>query len=122
MMWRMTRALEARTIDDPELLPQVIALAQRLAEVVNVAGSGQRRPVRHRPAPRRVDGRMRPVLGISKQSASERRHRGAEAIDARVTAAGAVRFAEAHRERAAIDAAADYAVANLAEWRARRAA
>lgn len=121
MMWRMARALEARAIDDPELLPQVVAYAQRMSEIVNVAiaVNSERYAIDPRRGASMAEcGR---ALGISKQSASERRGRGQEVIDARVEAAGAVRFAEAARERDAIRAAADYAVTNLADWRARRA-
>jgi hypothetical protein len=40
----------------------------------------------------------------------------------RIVRAGAVRFAEAQRERAAITAAAEHAVVSLADFRARHAA
>lgn len=122
MMWRLTRALEARTIDDPEMLPQVVALSTRLAEVVNVAiaVNAERYAVDPRRGASMAEcGR---VLGISKQSASERRHRGDDAIDARVEAAGAVRFAEARRERSIVESVSHQAVTNLADWRERRSA
>jgi hypothetical protein len=62
------------------------------------------------------------LLGISKQSASERRARGTEIMSARIKAAGAVKFGEAKREKEAITAAAEHAVVSLAEYRPRHAA
>lgn len=122
MMWRLTRALEARTINNPELLAQVVQLGYRYAEIVNVAiaVNAERFAIDPRRGASMAEcGRL---LGISKQSASERRHRGQEVIDTRVDAAGAVRFSEAQRERQAVEDAAEYAVTNLAEWRERRSA
>lgn len=122
MLWRMVRALEARAIEDPELLTQVVALAQRLSEVTNVAIAAN--ADRYAVDPRRGASMAEcaRVLGISKQSASERRARGVAIMGDRIDRAGAVRFAEAQRERAAITAAAEHAVVNLAEFRARHAA
>jgi hypothetical protein len=122
MLWRMVRALERRAIDRPELLAQTVALAQRLAEVVNVAVAAN--ADRYAVDPRRGASMAEcaRILGITKQSASERRRRGAAVLDERARAAAATRFAEAARERAAIAAAADTAVTYLADWRARRGA
>lgn len=122
MMWRMVRAMEARTIENPEMLPQVIALAQRLAEVVNVAIAANAE--RYSVDPRRGASMMEcaRVMGISKQSASERRARGVALMGERIDAAGAARFSEAKREKAAIEAATEFAVTNLAEFRARHRA
>jgi hypothetical protein len=121
MLWRMIRALELRAIDDPELLPQAVALAQRLDELVNVAlaANAERYAVDPRLGASAAEcGR---ILGASKQAASQRRARGKAIMAARIAAAGAIPFAEAKRERAAIDAAAEHAVVNLADFRARRA-
>lgn len=122
MMWRMSRATEARTIENPENLTQVIALAQRLAEVVNVsiAANAERYAV----DPRRGASMMEcaRLLGVSKQAASQRRALGDAIMAKRIEAAGAVRFSEAKRERQAIDAASSHAVTNLAEYRARHLA
>jgi hypothetical protein len=121
MLWRMVRALEARTIDDPELLPQAVALAQRLDELVNVAiaATAERYSVDPRRGVSAAEcGR---ILGASKQAMSQRRARGRALMAARIAAAGAIPFAEARREREAITAAAEHAVANLADYRARRA-
>jgi len=122
MMWRMVRALEARSIDRPENLSQVIALAQRLAEVPNVviATSAARHAVNPYSSPSM--GEISRLLGMTKQSASDRRKIGDRVIGERVAAAGAVQFAEAKRETAAIDAARDHAVTVLADFLARRRA
>lgn len=130
MLWRMIRALELRAIDDPELLPQAVALAQRLDEVVNVAiaANAERYAIDPRLGASAAEcGR---ILGASKQAASQRRSRGKAVMLARIAAAGAVPLTpkgapefsvEAKRERAAIDAAAEHAVTYLADFRARRA-
>ena len=121
MLWRMIRALELRAIEDPELLPQAVALAQRLDEVVNVAlaANAERYAVDPRLGASAAEcGR---ILGASKQAASQRRARGKAIMAARIAAAGAIEFAEAKRERAAIAAAAEHAVTNLADFRTRRA-
>lgn len=122
MLWRMIRALEARAIEDPELLTQVVALAQRLAEVTNVviAANADRYAIDPRRGASMAECAR--VLGISKQSASERRARGVAIMGDRIDRAGAASFAEAQRERAAITAAAQHAVTNLAEYRSRHAA
>jgi hypothetical protein len=98
----------------------VLALAQRLNEVANVAIAENAR--RYAVDPRRGASMMEcaRTLGITKQSASERRRTGDRIIAERLAAAGAARFAEAARERAAIERAQAYAVASLAEYRARR--
>ncbi len=135
MLWRLVRALERRTTENPEMLTQVVALAQRLAEVVNVsiAISADRYALDpHRAASMMECAR---VMGISKQSASERRKTGNAVIAERLDAAGAVRLdpqrqrpafehphTEAKREAAAIDAAAQHAAINLSDYRARHAA
>jgi hypothetical protein len=126
MLWRMVRALELRAIDNPELLPQVVELAKRLSEVVNVAiaGNAERYAVDERLGASAAEcGR---ILGTSKQAANKRAARGREVMEARLAAASVPRIGrhsvEAAREREAIAAAADYAVTVLADWRARKAA
>lgn len=122
MLWRMIRALEARTIEDPSLLPQVVALVKRLSEVKNVAIAANAE--RYAVDPRRGASMAEcaAILGITKQSASAHRAHGVATMGERIDRAGAIRFAEAKREREAMAAAADHAVANLADYRARRAA
>jgi hypothetical protein len=130
MMFRMIRALEARTIEDPALLTHVIALAQRLAEVVNVsiAANAERYAVDPKLGASMMECAR--LLGITKQSASERRTRGDSIMAERLDAAGVtklgdkptVRHAEAGREREIIERATEHAVTNLADYRARHAA
>ena len=122
LMWRMVRALEARAIERPENLAQVAALAHRLAEVVNVAIAANADRYAINPALGASMAECARILKISKQSASERRARGVAIMSDRIDAAGAARFAEAQRERAAVAAARDAAVTYLSEYRARHAA
>ena len=122
MMWRLVRALEARTIDDPSVLPQVVALAARLTEVANVAVATN--AARYALDPRRgaSAGECARALGISKQSVSDRRKLGERIIAERLAAAVGMHHSEAARERAAITAAAESAAEPLAGYRARHAA
>lgn len=126
MLWRMVRAAEYRTIEDPEMLTQIAAIAQRLAEVVNVAiavNAARYAQDPHRAASAAECGR---AMGISKQSAGERRALGLASILKRLGAAesasGVVRFSEAKREREARTAAAEYATAVFTDFRSRRIA
>lgn len=130
MIWRILRALEARTIDDPELLPQCVALAQRLDELVNVAIAANAERYAADPRSGASAGECGRILGISKQAASKRRERGAAIIAARIESAGRTHInlktgrkvsGETARELAAIEAAAEHAVTYLAEWRERKA-
>lgn len=121
MLWRMVRALEARAVDDPELLPQIVALAQRLDESVNVVISANAERYAIDPRLGASAAECGRILGVSKQAAGQRRERGRVVMLARIAAAGAIPFAEAKRERAAIEAAAEHAVTHLADWRERRA-
>lgn len=122
MLWRMVRALEVRAIDDPELLPQAVALAQRLDELVNVAIAANAERFNIDPRLGASAAECGRILGASKQAASQRRARGRVVMAARIAAAGAIPFAEARREREAIAAAAEHAVTYLADWRERRTA
>lgn len=125
MLMRMIRAAEYRATQNPEMLPQLVLGAQRLAEAANVAIAVNAERYAVNPYSAASMGECARVLGISKQSASERRARGQEVIDRRVDAAGATRFSEAARERDAVQAAAEHARTNLVDFverRARRAA
>lgn len=119
MMWRQARALEARACNNPEMFPQILALVQRLREVVDVAISVNADRYAIDPRMGASAGECATVLGMAKQSASERRVRGRAVIERRLAAAGAVPFAEAKREAAARREAAEHAVTNLAEYRGR---
>lgn len=122
MLWRMIRALEARAIEDPAVLAQVNKLSERLAEVSNVviAANAERYSIDPRRGASMAECAR--ILKITKQSASERRARGVAIMEQRIDRAGAIRFAEAQRERAAIAAANEHAVASLDDYRARHAA
>jgi hypothetical protein len=122
MVWRMVRALEARAIGNPALLPQVIALAQRLAEVtqVTIAANAARHSIDARKGASIAE--CAALMGVSRQAAQQRRAIGDRIMADRVAAAGAVPFAEAKRERQAIHAAAEFAVVQLSEYRSRHAA
>lgn len=122
MLWRMVRALEARAINDPALLPQVVALQARMAEVANVtiATSAARYAVNPHSAPSMAECAR--TLDISVPAASQRRKVGDRIIGERVTAAGAAKFSEAARERAEIERAEAHAVVSLEAYKARHRA
>lgn len=122
MLWRQLRALEYRMIDRPENLPHVLALQARLAEIANVTISVNAARYAVNPASGASAAECGRALGITKQSASERRRRGDDIVAARVDAAGAARFTEAARERAQIQEATTQGVTSLAEYRARHQA
>lgn len=119
MLYRMIRALEERAINDPAVLPQVLGLAQRLNEVTNVAIAAN--ADRYGIDPRRGASMMEcaRLLGMTKQSGSERANRGRAIMAARIEAAGAVPFAERKRERQAVDSANAHANEHLTEYKAR---
>lgn len=119
MMFRMIRAVEVRAIEDPAILVQVIALGQRLDEVVNVAIAMNADRFRIDPRRGASQGECAALLGIKKQSASERAVRGRAIVDDRLAAAGAAKFSEAAREREAINAASAHADEHLVTYRAR---
>lgn len=121
MLWRMIRALEARAANNPEIIIQMIALDQRLAEACNVAIAISAERYQVDPKLGASAGEIARLLGITKQSISERRARGRAVMAERIDAAGATRFSEAAREKAAIVKAQDHAVTSLAEYRARHA-
>jgi hypothetical protein len=121
MLMRMIRTWEARVIDDPEMLAQNVMIAQRMNEITNVAIAANAE--RYAVDPRRGASMAEcaRILGISKPSASERRARGVVVMAERIDRAGAVRFAEAQREREALAAAHGHAVTHLSDYVARRA-
>lgn len=119
MLWRMVRALESRAASNPEMIIQMIALDQRLAEACNVAIAISAERFATDPKLGASAGEVARLMGISKQSVSERRARGRAVMDERIEAAGAARFSEAAREKAAIGKAEEHAVTSLAEYRAR---
>jgi hypothetical protein len=131
MMWRMARALELRAIDDPQILLQVLALVQRLDEIVNVAIAVNA----DRYALNKFSGASMAecarALQMSDPAASKRRKKGNEIILRRLDAAGAVDMtnkrnrkttSEAAREASAIKEAQNEAVTRLADYIKRRSA
>lgn len=127
MVYRQIRALELRAIERAEILPQVLGLAQRLNEVVNVAIAANAERYALDPMLGASRNECAKVLGVSPQAAGQRKQLGEQIMRQRLEAANAARLgdkrasAEAARERAAIDAATEHAVTNLAEYRARHA-
>jgi hypothetical protein len=137
MLWRMIRALEFRAIENPEMLTQIYALGERLAEMINVVIATNAERFARNPHTGASMAECGRVLGITKQSASERKARGLKIIAERIREAGVVphrdaeaekaavkaaKAAELARERTAIANADEHAVVNLATWRERRAA
>jgi hypothetical protein len=116
MMQRMIRALERRAIDDPAILMQVILLAQQLAEITNVviAVSAARYSNNRFSAP--SAGEIGRMLGMSKQSAGERRARGDRTLFERQVGIETM----AQRERQARTLAAKHAESTLTSWLTRR--
>jgi hypothetical protein len=119
MLLRMIRALESRVADNPEIIIQIVMLGERLSEACNVgiAISADRYAVD--PKLGASAGEIARLLGMSKQSVSERRAKGRAVMEARVAEAGAASFAEARRERDAIRKAHEHAEQAMPEYRAR---
>lgn len=120
-LMRAIRAWERRVIENPEMLAQNAALAQRLAEIMAVAIAANAE--RYAVDPRRGASMLEcaRILGMSKAGASGARARGVAIMNERIDRSGAVRFAEAQRERDALRLAHEHAVDELAAWRARKA-
>lgn len=122
MLLRMIRALEARAIERPEIVPLVLVAAQRLDEITNVVIATSADRYKINPAWSPSMSEIARVLGISVPAASQRRKNGNEIINRRLAAAGATRFAEANREKQAVEAATEHAVTYLGDYKARHAA
>ena len=118
-LWRWVRALELRTIERPENLAQVLALSQRMDEIVNVAIAANAEIFEIDPRRAMSMAECARILGISKQAASQRRARGKAIMLGRVAAAGVFKFSEAKREKEAIESARVHAVTQLDEYRAK---
>jgi translation initiation factor 6 (eIF-6) len=119
MMQRMIRSLERRAINDPSMLAQVLLLVQQLNEVTNVviAESADAYAIDPFKAPSMME--IARMLGIKKQSASDRRKVGQRILAGRLAAAGLGNFTQARRERAARKAAAQHAAETMPEYTAR---
>jgi hypothetical protein len=120
MLWRMVRALEARTIERPELLPQIVALVQRLAEVPNVAIAINAERFAISPYSGASMKECARAMGITPQSASDRRKLGVQIMEVRLKASNVAIFSEAKREREAIMKAHEFGVVSVAEYQQRR--
>ncbi len=121
MMMRMIRAWEARVIEDPAMLAQNMALAQRFSEITNVAIAVNADRYARDPRSAASMAECARILGMTVPGASQRRAKGVAIMGERIDRAGAARFAEAQRERQALTAAHEHAVAHLDDYRARRA-
>lgn len=122
MVLRILRGLEYRAIEDPALLPLVVAIEKRAREIANVTIATNATRFAVNPHAAASMAECARTLKISVPSASERRKIGDRIIGERVTAAGAARFSEARRERDMIEAAEAEAVISMAEYRARHRA
>jgi hypothetical protein len=130
MLWRMVRHLEIRAIDDPALLPQVVALVQRFEEISDVVIAANAARYKIDPKLGASGAECGRILGHkSKQVTSLHAKKGREVIARRDAAAGVTHISrkgrvissETAREREVIAAAAEYGVTVLADFRARRA-
>lgn len=119
-MMRLIRAWERRVIENPQMLMENQVMIQRFKEVTNVVIEANAQRYARDPRSGVSMAECARLLGISKPSASERRAKGREIMAARVEAAGAVSFAEAQRERAALAAAREHAAEKLPEYIGRR--
>lgn len=119
MIQRLIRALEARAIDDPSILAEVMMLAQRLAEIPNVviARSAARYATEGEYAAPSA-GEIGRLLGMSKQGVSQRRTRGDDVLLQRMMGEQTA----PHRERIARTLARKHAEATMAEWLERKGA
>lgn len=116
MLQRMIRALEIRAMEDPSVLAEVMMLAQRLAEVPNVviASSAARYALDRYASP--SAGEIAGMLGMTKQSVSERRKIGDRTMMER--AMGETTMPQ--RERIARTLARRHAETTMAAWLERR--
>lgn len=126
MVLRIIRGLEARACGDHMILPQVLAVGQRLDEVVNVAIAVNSTRYKVNPHAGASAGECAAVLGMTKQSAGERAAKGRQIIARRLADGGGVdieqvrrRRSEAAREAATVTAAAQFAVTQMDAYRAR---
>jgi hypothetical protein len=116
MFLRHIRAFERRVCYNPELLADLIAAAQRLDEVADIAVAVTTQ-LNRRDRTTGLNGlEVGAVLGCTKQAASKRRERGIDRIYKRLGAG-----AERTRDREIIQRTRRHTVVKLADFRARRA-
>lgn len=116
MLQRMIRRLEDRAVADPAMLSQVIMLAQRLAEIPNVVIATSAARYSSDPLSAPSAGEIAAMLGMKKQSASDRRKIGDRILFERQMGVDTM----PQRERAARTRAARHAEETLAGWLQRR--
>lgn len=116
MMQRMIRSLETRAVDDPSVLAEVIMLAQRLAEVPNVVIARSAAAYATDPHKAPSAGEIGRLLGMAKQSVSERRKVGERLLFERSMGEDTI----PQRERAARTRARRHAETTMADWLERR--
>ncbi len=132
MMMRMVRAMELRAIERPENLLQILAVVQRMNEVVNVAIAINAARYAQDPYSAASMAECAKALGISKPSASARRQIGDRIIAERLAANNVTRIdtrgrqyevsPEVARETEAIERAAEAAEVAFVDFLARRRA
>lgn len=114
---RAIRGLEARAIEDPSILAEVIMLAQRLAEIPNVViATSAARYATEGPYAAPSAGEIATMLGMKKQSASERRKIGDRILFDRAMGEDTV----PQRERIARTLARKHAEETMADWLGRK--
>lgn len=113
---RVIRGIERRAIQDPAMLAQVILLTQQLAEVTNVVIATSAAQFALDPMRAPSAGEIARLLGMAKQSVSERRKIGDRIMAERMMGEGTI----PQRERAARTRAARHAETTMAEWFTRR--
>lgn len=113
---RAVRGLERRAIENPAILAQVIMIAQQLAEIPNVVIATSAARFAQDPFRAPSAGELGRMLGMKKQSVSERRKVGDRIIFERQMGVETM----AQRERAARTRAARHADEMLAEFIERR--
>lgn len=117
MLLRHIRTLERRVCLNPEGLADLIAAAQRLDEVADIAVAVTTQ-LNRRDITIGLNGvEVGAVLGCSKQAAAKRRERGLDRLYKRLAGAGADR----DRDREIIRRVQRHTVVHLADFRARRA-
>lgn len=113
---RVVRGLERRAIEDPAMLAQIILIAQQLAEAPNVVIATCAARYSSDPYSAPSAGEIARLLGMTKQSASDRRKIGDRIIFERTMGEETI----PQRERAARTKARRHAETTMAEWLARR--
>jgi type IV secretory pathway TrbL component len=113
---RVVRGLEKRAIEDPAILAHVLMVAQQLSEIANVVVATSAARYKLDPYASPSMGECAAVLGITKQSASDRRKIGDKILAERLVASQQENYSRARAEFAARQRAAAYAAQKMPEW------